>query len=229
MAVDGETYLRRLIEDRLRQDSEWRADPTDFLPSLALAEAQAAADALVGVGALGRRQADELYLALRQALLDAGIIREVRASAHSETRLSAVAGSREAAENFRSILQRREPVAEPMRVVPLVREMEGAGDRRLVLMSLELWSAWFRLRYAMSVPEPASPDEPPDAFLHLIWEAVDDVGTRYRQGGGSGGGGLDWTLMETEFRPAIPPEARALTLVARSLEDAEVGSIVIDL
>jgi hypothetical protein len=105
---------------------------------------------------------------------------------------------------------------ELVRVVPLAREVLRGFGVRLVLMSLEVWTGWFDLRYALL------PDEPPtSAPMHDVaveWQVADDAGTGYELAGAASGGGRLLRIHQLTVRPAPPEQARRLTL---TLSDGE--------
>ena len=96
---------------------------------------------------------------------------------------------------------------ELVRVVPLAREVADESGLRVVLISLEIWSGWFDLRYAL-LPRTAA------ALLEvaLDWRVTDDLGTDYTLTGLAAGGGPLLYIHQLDFRPAPPEEARTLTL-----------------
>src|SRR5215216_2396292 len=100
--------------------------------------------------------------------------------------------------------------AELVRVVPVAREVHHGAGYRMVLVSLEIWSGWFDLRYALL------PDEPPAvpaAFdLAFDWQATDDQGTEYELTGAASSGGRLLRVHQLSFRPGLADGARSLTL-----------------
>src|SRR5215218_3140702 len=96
---------------------------------------------------------------------------------------------------------------ELVRVVPLAREVADESGLRVVLISLEIWSGWFDLRYAL-LPRM---DEPPQE-IDLDWRVTDDLGTDYTLTGLAAGGGPLLRVHQLDFRPAPPTDARTLTL-----------------
>jgi hypothetical protein len=69
----------------------------------------------------------------------------------------------------------QEEPAELVRVVPLAREVFRGYGFRMVLISLELWSGWLDLRYALLPADVPAGPTPPD--LMLDWRVTDDAGT----------------------------------------------------
>jgi hypothetical protein len=111
--------------------------------------------------------------------------------------------------------QEQEP-PELVRVVPLAREVLRGFGIRMVLISLEVWTGWLDLRYALL------PDQPPTtAPMHDIaveWQVTDDAGTGYELAGAASGGGRLLRIHQLTVRPAPPEHARRLTL---TLTDGE--------
>jgi hypothetical protein len=101
---------------------------------------------------------------------------------------------------------------ELVRVVPLAREIYYGPGLRILLISLEIWSGWFDLRYAV-LPE-RSPEGPPEGPPEMLlgWRVTDDAGTTYEQTGMATGGGRLLHISQLGFRPAPPEGARTLTL-----------------
>jgi Clp amino terminal domain, pathogenicity island component len=71
------------------------------------------------------------------------------------------------------------PSARLRRVVPLAREYTLPSGDRLVLMSLEVWSDWFDLRYAVVYAAPEPEGELPRPEVIGYCEASDRAGTEY--------------------------------------------------
>jgi Clp amino terminal domain, pathogenicity island component len=101
---------------------------------------------------------------------------------------------------------------ELVRVLPLAREVYAGPGLRIVLISVEIWSGWFDLRYAM-LPEPTPTAEPE---VLLAWRVADDTGTAYEHTGMATGGGRRLRVTQLGFRPAPPAEARTLILTVTS-------------
>jgi hypothetical protein len=116
----------------------------------------------------------------------------------------------------------REP-PELVRVVPLAREVADESGLRVVLISLEIWSGWFDLRYALLPTR----DAPPPQEIDLDWRVTDDLGTDYTLTGLAAGGGPFLRVHQLDFRPAPPTDARTLTLtVSERSEAAPILAVV---
>jgi Clp amino terminal domain, pathogenicity island component len=107
--------------------------------------------------------------------------------------------------------------AELVRVVPLAREVHREAGWRVVLISLEIWSGWLDVRFAL-LPGSSSGGR---QQLLLDWQVDDDTGTSYEKTGVATGGGRLLHITQLGFRPAPPQEARTLTL---TLVDGEEPS-----
>jgi Clp amino terminal domain, pathogenicity island component len=114
---------------------------------------------------------------------------------------------------------------ELVRVLPLAREIYAGPGLRIVLISLEIWSGWFDLRYAM-LPEPTPAAEPE---VLLAWRVADDIGTSYEHAGMVTGGGRRLRVTQLGFRPAPPRGARALTLTVTSGTEVTAPLAVVEL
>jgi hypothetical protein len=104
----------------------------------------------------------------------------------------------------------QEQPAELVRVVPLAREIGRHRGYRLVLISLELWSGWLDLRYALLPEEPAA--GPPLPELDLDWRLTDSAGMRYELAGAASSGGRQLRLHQLTFLPGLAEDAAGLTL-----------------
>ena len=212
--MDGETFLRQYIEDRLIDLGLRRGrhppDPQDI--HVAISNAAAAAEALVSVGALERTTAERMLAELREYLVDE---RKLEPNAF----VSGPLGSDSETGPFSwGDLTERPAAPDLVRVIPLGRDAGFIGEARVTVVSLELWSDHFTIRYAISAG--GSMDTPGPLWT---WRVHDDTGGLYRKGGGQagGGGGRLWTA-EDEFQPVPRPDATLLTLVARQIGPLEV-------
>jgi hypothetical protein len=118
-----------------------------------------------------------------------------------------------------------EEPAELVRVVPLAREVYRGQDFRVVLISLEVWSGWLDLRFAL-LPGSSSGGR---QQLLLDWQVDDDLGTTYEQTGMATGGGRALHITQLGFRPAPPEEARTLTLTLVDGEAPEGPMAVVEI
>jgi Clp amino terminal domain, pathogenicity island component len=122
--------------------------------------------------------------------------------------------------------QEQEP-AELVRVVPLAREVHRGYGHRTVLISLEVWSGWLDVRFALLPEDP--PGAPPVADVVLTWQLGDDRGTTYELTGLSSSGGRRLRIHQLGFQPAPPAEAASLTLTATDPEGAKLAVVEVDL
>jgi Clp amino terminal domain, pathogenicity island component len=122
--------------------------------------------------------------------------------------------------------QEQEP-PELVRVVPLAREVFRGYGYRIVLISLELWSGWLDLRYAL-LPEEA-PAATPMPEVDVEWRVSDSAGMAYELAGVASGGGRLLRIHQLTFSPAVAGDARGLTLQAVDREGNKLVVIEIDL
>jgi hypothetical protein len=122
--------------------------------------------------------------------------------------------------------QEQEP-AELVRVVPLAREVHRGYGHRTVLISLEVWSGWLDVRFALLPEDP--PGAPPVADVVLTWQLSDDRGTAYELTGLSSSGGRRLRIHQLGFQPAPPAEAATLTLTATDPEGAKLAVVEVAL
>jgi hypothetical protein len=124
------------------------------------------------------------------------------------------------------LLSQAEP-AELVRVVPLAREVFRSYGYRVVLISLEVWSSWLDLRYAL-LPADAPPGPTPTEIA-LDWRVSDDAGTTYELCGLAGSGARLLRIHQVSFMPAPPEDARTLTLTAADAEGTRLAVVEIEL
>ncbi len=123
-------------------------------------------------------------------------------------------------------LYQAEP-AELVRVVPLAREVFRGFGYRVVVISLEVWSSWLDLRYAL-LPADAPPGSTP-AELALDWRVGDDAGTTYELCGLASSGARLLRVHQYSFMPAPPADAGKLTLTAVDAEGTTLSVVEIEL
>jgi Clp amino terminal domain, pathogenicity island component len=117
--------------------------------------------------------------------------------------------------------------AELVRVVPLAREVFRGYGCRVVLISLELWSGWLDLRYAL-LPADAPPGSVPGEIV-LDWRVTDDVGTTYELCGLASSGARLLRVHQVSFMPPPPTNARRLTLTAVDADGVNLAVVEIEL
>jgi hypothetical protein len=122
---------------------------------------------------------------------------------------------------------RAQQPAELVRVVPLVRELARRGGYRVVLISLEVWSGWVHLRYALLPAEPA--EAPPLVDLPIRWRLGDDLDTAYQLVGGGSAGDPLLRIYHLSFQPAPPSGANTLTITVQDQDGADLAAIEVPL
>jgi hypothetical protein len=115
-----------------------------------------------------------------------------------------------------------------VRVVPIAREVEISEGRRLVLLSLEVWSDWVDLRVSLFSSEEER-RAPVGAAGLMGWNLADDLGTSYRCLGTSIGGDALFQVHESTFAPSPPPEASTLILTLPTPEGGDDLQVVVEL
>jgi hypothetical protein len=121
----------------------------------------------------------------------------------------------------------RDEPAELVRVVPLAREVFHGLGFRVVLISLEVWSGWLDLRYALLPDGP--PATPPMPEVALEWRLTDSTTRTYELVGAASGGGRLLRVHHLSFTPGLPEEAGTLTLTARADPDAPEPLVVVEI
>jgi ClpA/ClpB-like protein len=119
----------------------------------------------------------------------------------------------------------REEPAELVRVVPVAREVHREAGMRVVLISLEIWSGWLDLRFAML---PGSSSSGRTQWL-VDWQVEDDAGTTYEKAGMATGGGRQLHVTQLGFRPAPPEGARTLRLTLVDGDEPATPMAVIEI
>jgi Clp amino terminal domain, pathogenicity island component len=115
--------------------------------------------------------------------------------------------------------------ADLVRVVPVAREVHREAGMRVVLISLEIWSGWLDLRFAML---PGSSSGGRTQWL-VDWQVQDDAGTTYEKAGMATGGGRQLHVTQIGFRPAPPEGARTLTLTLVDGDEPATPMAVIEI
>jgi hypothetical protein len=121
----------------------------------------------------------------------------------------------------------RDEPAELVRVVPLAREVFHGLGFRMVLISLEVWSGWLDLRYALLPDGP--PATPPMQDVALDWRLTDNTTRTYELAGAASGGGRLLRVHHLTFLPGLPEDAGSLTLTARADPDAPEPLVVVEI
>jgi hypothetical protein len=121
----------------------------------------------------------------------------------------------------------RDEPAELVRVVPLAREVFHGLGFRMVLISLEVWSGWLDLRYALLPDGP--PATPPMQEVALDWRLTDGTTRTYELAGAASGGGRLLRVHHLTFLPGLPEDAGTLTLTARADPDAPEPLVVVEI
>ena len=119
--------------------------------------------------------------------------------------------------------------AELRRVLPLAGEHLLPSGDRLVLLSLEIWSDWFDLRYAIAFATPEPEGDLPRPEVLGRCEVSDRAGTEYKcRVSGSPAFGMVRTHQHT-FVPAPPPGTKLLELrfLPPSVADGEREPLVV--
>jgi Clp amino terminal domain, pathogenicity island component len=121
----------------------------------------------------------------------------------------------------------RDEPAKLVRVVPLAREVFHGLGFRMVLISLEVWSGWLDLRYALLPDGP--PATPPMQDVALDWQLTDSTTRTYELAGAASGGGRLLRVHHLTFLPGLPEDAGTLTLTARADPDAPEPLVVVEI
>jgi hypothetical protein len=104
------------------------------------------------------------------------------------------------------------PGASLRRVVPLVQEHPLPSGDQLVLLSLEVWSDWFDLRYAVVYATPEPEGELPRPEVIGYCEASDRAGTTYTNRTSSHPSFGMVRIHQRTFVPAPPADTELLEL-----------------
>jgi hypothetical protein len=200
--MDGKAYLEQVIAERL---AHRRAD---------LAGIRGIAQGLVAAGVLSQEDSARLLAALRDKLVELGLLvtKQASASASGSVSASSWAKRREPAED--------PPIPELRAVRSLVGHTATIGAKTVTFVSLELWSTQFLVRFAHR-------PEHPSRALH--WSAWDDLANDYHSGNGGSFGISGWLSEHRIFTPALPAEARTLTLTLRSGSGTDETTVALPL
>jgi hypothetical protein len=98
------------------------------------------------------------------------------------------------------------------RVLPLESEYELPSGDRLVLLSLEIWSDWFDLRFAVAYTTPEPEGDLPRPWVVSRCEVSDRAGTEYRNWVSSSPAYGMIRVHQHTFVPAPPPGTEVLEL-----------------
>lgn len=203
--MDGEQYLGSLIRDRLRLLARTGGASQQERGTTYIREVDLVASALVSVGALERAKAERILQELRDTLLEREIIdpSTILVGAFGD---DVPVGPAAWGESLAPTSPRL------VRVVPIVRDLgQVVGGPSVSLISIEIWSDHFALRFAITRPPIDEAAREPE----WTWRIEDDSGTVYERVGGGGSGEDRLWRGELRFRPAPPSDATKLVLVAR--------------
>jgi hypothetical protein len=115
------------------------------------------------------------------------------------------------------------------RVLPLESEYELPSGDRLVLLSLEIWSDWFDLRFAVAYATPEPEGDLPRPWIVSRCEVSDRAGTEYRSWVSSSPAYGMVRVHQHTFVPAPPPGTEVLELrfLPPSDSSAELRPLVV--
>ncbi len=109
----------------------------------------------------------------------------------------------------------------PLGLISLIGQTITVGNAEYVLVSLELWSDFFTLRFAIKGITWASRPTP-------MWFASDDAGVVYRQSSGGHHGSDQLITGEQRFEPALSPATRSLHLQGRVGAESVEADLALD-
>lgn len=234
--MDGERYLSELVAGYIR-DIEALKDTNPKIASYAgghqLGQAEAVGRAFVAAGLLQPQAFRDMIDPFKKLLLDRGVIQEVHGFASFSMESEAEAGAHKAEVENDGPYQR-----ELRKVIPLARVFDLPEGRRVTLISLEDWSVGTTLNYEVQRPELTpqertdlgSREHEPISAQQVAWEITDGVGTIYRKTDSGGSGGLRTARWELGLQPAVPSDAKTLTLVGHDRETVgELLRLTVDL
>ncbi len=120
---------------------------------------------------------------------------------------------------------------ELVRVIPIGRQVELHEGLRLVLLSLEVWSAWLDLRLALVSSGDAIASMPAYEAGSMAsyegWALADDRGTAYQVAGASSSGDRLMRVHQVSFSPSPPAEAKTLTLKLPGAGEGGTGEEIV--
>ena len=214
--MDAAAYLTQLIAHLVAGMHE--GDDTDV--SSVLHTVEGAASALAAAGLLDAGGVQRFNERALDALEASGAIQQISFSSSASFSAAAL-GS-----------QGRPPRPRPpgdvpalTGVVPIARTVPLADGGELALLSLNRWTTGFDVLFATVGQDLSLGDDGP---LGWDWSLTDDRGMRYavRRGGGGGGGTIQWQRVHAV--PALPAEARHLSLSAIR-DGTQLCSVTVDL
>lgn len=201
--MDGKAYLQGLVEQQLQPSPHTTAHAP-----LTVQEISGVAHGLVAAGALAPEDARQIIDWLHV---------EIHARGDTTTRrFSATSTVQPPTASATSYRDPRTSVAaaspQPLHVVSLIGHGITLSNTEYVLISMELWSTSFTVRYAVLGPPSGLSPKP-------TWSAKDEAGILYRPVGGGSRGHPQYVSGEQRFEPALTEAARHVHL-AIHLNDA---------
>lgn len=221
--MDGRSYLKKLISDRLELIARNPQAPFDR------SEIRGVALGLVAASALRQEEMEEILADLDHSLESLGRYKKLRKELHVDTGhsgseptafLRRVTLNHEHGDRVTGSAPTTRSTSSPvlLRVLPLVGQEIELFDQPATLVSLEIWSTSARLHIAYPSPRLSGAEL---LMRYRGWRAFDDMGVQYRQAGG-GSSDFGGFLVETRiFEPGLPSEATTLTVRARDSEQRE--------
>lgn len=134
--MQAKEYLHHLIEHRI----SWLLglDEPEGAAAIVVAQVSAAADALVAIRAVDRRQADEIVLECEGELRSLGLLQVYSASLEVEMRFASATDDVEVFHGTEGS-QEAESI-EPVRIIPVIEELGVLGGCRMVIPGVDVWS-----------------------------------------------------------------------------------------
>lgn len=202
--MDGRAYLERLIAEQIDLAAEMQAGRPISAP-LGVGELSGVAHGLVAAGALTPSDAEEVLDNLR-AMITARGKRVTRTFSSSTT--TAPAGRHQGLAATEAAQGDGPDAPTPLGLISIVGHTLIVRNTEFLLVSLELWSSFFTLRFAINGVTWVSRPTP-------MWLASDDTGTVYQQSQGGHQECGHLITAEQRFEPALSPAARSLHLQIR--------------